>query len=196
MKIFPPKNDRKKVKFFFRLFSTFWQSVCFILVPKVYLIYDGVRIIMTSHWRNNYYVTKTLRNLSLKFRPICTSPTSAILNRSGSLDIILRIILRNVLRNHYVINCKYLKSMNFHDFHFRPCHMTQNMAGCYVICMTHAYDSLWDIFSFNGAYHLDFKSGNHGRSVSGPPLVRGLIIWLALHILRNRIEILSFICAI
>jgi len=92
----PQKWPKEGHLTFFWLFD---NQFCFILVPKVYFIYKWRHhlIIMTSQWR--YYVTWTLRYLlkrsfNLNFRPICTSPTSAILDQSGSsssLGIILRI---------------------------------------------------------------------------------------------------------
>ena len=92
----PQKWPKEGLLIFFWLFD---NQFCFILVPKVYFIYKWRHhlIIMTSQWRFN--VTWTIRYLwkrsyNLNFRPICTSPTSAILSQSGSsssLDIILRI---------------------------------------------------------------------------------------------------------
>jgi len=92
----------------FEIFLTSRQSV--LLHTSSKSIFDlrmtSFLTIMTSLWRNN--VTLTLRHLfgrsyNLNFWPICTSPTSAILNQSGSsssLGIILRIIL---LRSCYFI---------------------------------------------------------------------------------------------
>ena len=96
LKFEPQKWPKEGRMTFFWLFD---NQFCFILVPKVYFIYKWRHhlIIMTSQWR--YNVTWTLRYLlkrsfNLNFRPICTSPTSAILDQSGSsssLGIILRI---------------------------------------------------------------------------------------------------------
>lgn len=151
----PQKWPKEGHLTFFWLFD---NQFCFILVPKVYFIYKWRHhlIIMTSQWR--YNVTWTLRYLlkrsfNLNFRPICTSPTSAILDQSGSsssLGIILRIgyyVMTYYVSYYYdhvtsswLDNCKYLKAWIFMIFIFDPVmwlYIWQGVTYIWLTIMSH-----------------------------------------------------------